>query len=529
MKSLIILLLRFIRIFVDFLSDIIYGIIYEGGSSIKIAPIRNQLLLNSATVLAEKIRNGQITSRQVVEAYINRIQEVNGVINGVVDTRFEEALCEADDADLEIETSPDLFSLARDRPFLGVPFTTKDCFGVRGLSLTAGLLARGQRRAKADFNAETVQLMINAGAIPLAVTNVSELCMWMESSNKVYGRTNNPYHVGRIVGGSSGGEAATIASAASPFGIGSDVGGSIRMPSFFCGIFGHKPTEGVVSNQGQLPVAYGVVDHFLVTGPMCRYASDLLPMFKVLLKQDVIQSDLLKLDQQVDLKKLKVYYMVDDTGNPVVSPVHSDLKRAQMKVVERLHETLGIEATKVNLKKFFNSALMWSHKMSSEPSAPSFAQELAECEGEINPYIELFKWFCMKQTAHTFPAIGLALFEKFVSDSDPMHQKFLDMADELAQELDLLLGDDGILLYPSHSTPAPFHGQPIIKTFNFSYTAIFNVLGNPVTQVPLGLGSWGVPLGIQMVAGKNMDRNSLAMAVEIEKLFGGWIPPTAIL
>lgn len=101
-----------------------------------------------------------------------------------------------------------------------MPFTTKDCFAVKGLSYTAGLLSRGKRNVKADFNADAIGLMKNAGAIVIGVTNVSELCMWMESSNKIYGRTNNPYHNGRIAGGSSGGEASNIASGGSPMGIG---------------------------------------------------------------------------------------------------------------------------------------------------------------------------------------------------------------------------------------------------------------------------------------------------------------------
>ena len=85
---------------------------------------------------------------------------------------------------------------------------------------------------------------------------------------------------------------------------------------------------------------------------------------------------------------------------------------------------------------------------------------------------------------------------------------------------------DGVLIYPSHATPAPYHTQPILKTFNFGYTAIFNILGNPVTQVPLGMGSWGVPLGVQVVGGKNMDRLTIAVAREAERLFGGWVPPS---
>jgi len=111
---------------------------------------------------------------------------------------------------------------------------------------------------KADFNAPAIERALAAGAIPLAVTNVSELCMWFESSNMVYGRSKNPYHTGRMVGGSSGGEASNLSAAGSVIGVGSDVGGSIRMPCFFNGIYGHKPTHGnVVPNEGQLPASRG--------------------------------------------------------------------------------------------------------------------------------------------------------------------------------------------------------------------------------------------------------------------------------
>ena len=145
----------------------------------------------------------------------------------------------------------------------------EDCIAVSGLSYTAGLLKR--KNIKADFDAEAIARLKKAGAIALAVTNVSELCMWMESDNNVYGRTSNPYHVGRIPGGSSGGEGAILGAGGSPVGIGSDVGGSFRMPAFFNGIFGHKPSTGLVNNQGQLPVTHGLIDTFLATGPMSRY------------------------------------------------------------------------------------------------------------------------------------------------------------------------------------------------------------------------------------------------------------------
>eukprot|EP00095_Tigriopus_kingsejongensis_P007418 maker-scaffold955_size76929-snap-gene-0.14 protein:Tk07418 transcript:maker-scaffold955_size76929-snap-gene-0.14-mRNA-1 annotation:"hypothetical protein BRAFLDRAFT_254371" len=511
-------ILGLIRAFLDIATGFIYKSLYEN-SHRTLPPLDNPILLLPATDLARKIRSRELRSTEVLEAYIQRIKTVNPTLNCIVDTRFHEALAEAREADaLLADPSTDKEALAQSKPYLGVPFTTKDCFAVQGLSWTSGLLAR--KGQKASLDADTVQLMREAGAIPMGVTNVSELCMWWESSNNVYGRTNNFYHNGRIVGGSSGGEGCAISSGASIFGIGSDVGGSIRMPAFFNGIFGHKPSSGAVSNYGQLPTAGPIVNTFLATGPMCRYAQDLMPMFKVLTGPKKAQE--LGLDKKVDIKKLRIFYMVDDGGHPAMTPVDSDLRQVQKELVQKLEQVHGLQAKRVELKHFYYSGQIWSHMMSSDASAPSFASELKEKAGEINPYWELLKWMCFKSSVHTLPALALAITDKFVGPEASDHATFLNKYRELKQELQALLGDDGILLYPSHPTPAPYHGQPLLRPFNFSYTGIFNVLKVPVTQCPLGLSSQGVPMGIQVVGGDNCDRSTLALALEIEKMFGGW-------
>ena len=190
------------------------------------------------------------------------------------------------------------------------------------------------------------------------------------------------------------------------------------MPAFFNGIFGHKPSTGVVSNHGQIPKAYGVIDTFLSTGPMSRYASDLVPMMKVLVKPDID----LRLDVPVNLRNLKIFYMTDDGGNPFVSPVHSELKKAQQDVIKIWKNTHGVAAKELTLKRMFFAPLIWSNKMASEPTAPRFAQELNECEGEVNAAWELLKWLCFKQSDHTLPAIGLALFERGIDRKSSMHK-----------------------------------------------------------------------------------------------------------
>jgi len=129
---------------------------------------------------------------------------------------------------------------------------------------------------------------------------------------------------------------------------------------------------------------------------------------------------------------------------------------------------------------------------------------------------------------HTFPALFLALTESSLCTEGDDRTRFLRICEELKREFETTLGDDAVLFYPTHPTPAPYHLQPLWKTCNFAYTSIFNVLELPVTQVPLGLGSWGVPLGVQVVAARGRDHVCLTVAQELERLAGGWVSPSKI-
>lgn len=219
-----------------------------------------------------------------------------------MDGPFKDSLDEAKEIDIRItrdEISKDEWL---EKPFLGVPFTTKDSTAVKGKLNTLGLVSRRNSRAKED--AECVLLTKNAGGIIIATTNIPEVNKWQETRNKLIGQTNNPYDTRRTVGGSSGGEAALISSAASCFGLGivlnllnvskyfiivfylfkkkgTDIGGSIRMPAFYCGIFGHKPTVGLINTRGCTFRTGKEPSTMVVAGPMARYATDLLPLFKV--------------------------------------------------------------------------------------------------------------------------------------------------------------------------------------------------------------------------------------------------------
>ncbi|CAL4093751.1 unnamed protein product, partial [Meganyctiphanes norvegica] len=148
--------------------------------------------------------------------------------------------------------------------------------------------------------------------------------------------------------------------------------------------------------------------------------------------------------------------------------------------------------------------------------------------GSINVWLELVKWI-FRLSKHTLPALALCVVEKFNDKQNENFTKMLAMCDDLRTELKELLGDDGVLLFPSHATTAPYHSQPFLRGFNFVYTGIINMLKFCSTQCPLGLGSEGTPLGIQVVGNHLQDRLTLAVAQELEKAFGGWVCPSEVL
>ncbi|HEV2062045.1 MAG TPA: amidase family protein, partial [Solirubrobacteraceae bacterium] len=189
------------------------------------------LTRRSAIALAAAIRAREVSSREVVEEHIAVLERMQPRTHALARDCFEAARRAADDADArtDADTGP---------PFHGVPCTIKESFAVKGMPNSAGLVARRDHVAEQD--APAVARLRAAGAIPLGVTNTSEMCMWIESSNHVYGRTNSAYDERRAAGGSSGGEGAAVGSGGSPLGLGSDIGGSVRLPAFFNGVFGHK-------------------------------------------------------------------------------------------------------------------------------------------------------------------------------------------------------------------------------------------------------------------------------------------------
>ncbi|KAK5641913.1 hypothetical protein RI129_010460 [Pyrocoelia pectoralis] len=508
--------------FVELVARLFFKLTY-GSYGQKMPPIKDLLLLESATSVAYKIRTKKVSSVQVLNSFIARIKEINPLLNCVVANRFEGALREAQAADELIRSgtiSED--DLARNKPFLGVPFTTKDCIAVKGMIHTSGLYCRQNIIAEED--ADVIAKLRNVGAIPIALTNVSELCMWWESANILHGRTNNPYDTNRIVGGSSGGEGCIQAAAGSTFGIGSDIGGSVRMPAFFNGIFGHKPSRGIISQRGQYPKPVSErQQRMLGLGPMCRRAADLLPIFKTIVEKSAV--DKLQLNEKVEMKNVKIYYQDSDMGSVMVSRLDPEIKNLFKKIGLHFHKAHKVDIKKVTMNRFRNGVSMWMTSM-KPGDGPTFGEQLANLNGSISVPLELLK--CLfRVSKHTFVAIVTVILDGFTpKPDDSKHIYMVKEAGILRRELCDLMGDDGVFIFPTHPTSAPYHNEPIIKPLNFIYTAIMNVLELPATHCPMGLDSNGLPIGVQVIANDNNDRLCFAVAEELERAFGGWVPPT---
>lgn len=479
----------------------------------------NRLLTRSGLELAAMIRRGEVRSAEVVEAHIRRIEEVNPRLNLVVADRFEQARAEAREADARVATDTD-----RLPPYHGVPCTIKESIALQGMPQSAGLVAR--RHVISAVDATATARLRAAGAIPLGVTNISELCMWIESANRVYGRSRNPYDPTRIVGGSSGGEAGIIGAGGSPFGLGSDIGGSIRMPAFFNGVFGHKPTGGLVPFTGQYPRVEGAVQRYVTTGPLARRAADLMPILRLVAGPDGVEDTCRKVvlgdPAFVDLSTLTVL----DVPENGVTPVSADLRQAQRRVVDWLEQqgarVIRLRVGPGRLEGLRSSLLIWSSMLSA--SEGSSYQELLANGGSFS-----LPWEVLRSlwggSPYTLPSLGLALVELVPKLMPRDRDRYVRMGQQLRAELVERLGPRGVMIFPPYASPAPRHVKPLLPPWYWVYTAIINVMELPSTQVPLGLNVHGLPLGVQVVGLHDHDHVTIAVAEALEKGFGGWVAP----
>ena len=469
----------------------------------------------SATDLARAIRIGETSSREVVEAHIERLQRMHARINAVVVDRFDAARAEADAADARVAAAADPDELP---PFLGVPCTIKESIAMAGMPNCAGLVSRHEYRS--TTNAPTVQRMIDAGAIPLGLTNTPELCLWIETENRHYGRTNNAYSAKRTAGGSSGGEGAAVGSGGSPLGLGADIAGSIRIPALFNGVFGLKPSPGIVPSTGQFPTTETeIAAKMLTIGPIVRRAEDLMPMLRVIAGPDGIdpyaREATLGHPASVSIADTRIL-LSEDTS---YVPVSREMRAARLRAAEAL-EQAGAKVESVSLRSMKRALELYLAVLKLEAGVS--VADLIVTEGSAKVTVRN----ALKRKGPHTRALRLLLFSEWMTGKAPQGRlrKAVAAREAFAQEVIDAIGD-GVLLHPTHPRVAPRHGRTVGRPWVLTTTAVFNLAGVPVAQIPLGLNGRGLPLGVQAAVGPDRDHVAVAVALELERAFGGWVPP----
>lgn len=500
-------------------------------------PMRADLPLThcGAAELASLIARGDATAREVLEQHIARIAEVNPKINAMCVDRFDAARAEADQADAKRRAGEAL------GPLHGVPVTIKECMAVQGMPSTFGLASQANHRATQDE--VHVARLRAAGAIPMAKTNVAQALFFYESDNPVYGRTLHPWNPDRTPGGSSGGEAALIASHASPLGMGTDIGGSVRVPAHFCGIASIKPTAGRCEDLGWYSSPVGQRAIVSQVGPLARKVEDLAVALRVINGGAAIPDW-----RTVDPKKLRVaYYTRDGSFEPSPAVERAVREAAQMLKAAGAQVTEwqppdAREALDLTYGIYFADGLALMRKrMGPGPVMPQIKQllSLARLPRAILPALRAV----LKAVGQRTMADGLAPFGR----RDTAHywelvEAQMDYARRFASSLDTARGGPfDIILCPPCATPALTHGSTRDLATLGSYACLYNLLGYPAGVVPftrvrpgeestraasrdmveklarqVEQGSAGLPVGVQVVARPWQDHVALAAMAAIE-------------
>lgn len=470
----------------------------------------NRPTLVPAVSMAEQIRRKRLSPVELVEAHLAQIERLNPKLNAFVHIDAERACRAAHDAETAVMRKKKLGALH------GVPISIKSALPVAGMRCESGTRLRAGFLATQD--APLVARLRAAGAIVLGVTNTPELLMAWETDNVLHGRTNNPWDLERTPGGSSGGEAAAIAAGMSAGGVGSDGGGSIRVPAHFSGICGLKPTPGRIPATGHYPVSAGPFALIGVVGPMARSVADLKVLFETMQGPEVGDTCAapvpLRWPSQAKAKRLRIGYFEDD-GRTAVTPE----TRAAVRAAAEALRGAGFQVDRFQPEGLEEARQLW------------------------------WKFFVMAGGMLLRP-----MFERRKSDLSPILKQFLEWsAAEPALTCEKLLeawiGRDAlraqffaqmerypILLCPVASIPAFRHGErswqvegkTVVYLDAWSYTEFFNLLGNPAAVVPVGHSSEGLPIGVQIVGRPWEEEQVLSVAAALEGQCGAWkIPPIA--
>lgn len=475
----------------------------------------------SAKEIVTKIKAREFSCRALLAYYEAQYQLYNDRINAIVATDFDTARKRAIAADEALANGEDW------GPLHGLPMTIKDCFEVVGMPTTAGNPIYKDHYP--SNNAEAVQRLVDAGAIVFGKTNVPLNAADIQSYNTIYGTTNNPWDISKTPGGSSGGAAAALVAGLSPVELGSDIGGSIRTPSHWCGVFGHKPSHGIVPLKGHIPDAPGTLatPDLEVAGPMAKTPEDLGMLFNILTSptEPVCEGWSLTLPpaSKKSLSDYKILAWFDDPAAPIDKEMRQhyqdlvdDLKSRGAKVDEGAPE-------KLELADFYAPYLKL---LVGEVATAMTMQERLKA-GFLAPLLKVAGRFI------NFP-------ESFLNAMTSIGQSHRDWKEtnelrfKLAARLQSTFDEYDIILMPVVPTTAIPHnqkgdvplrsitvnGQKRNYTEQFPWICFATMLGLPATSAPLAITEEGMPMNVQIVSRKFNDHECIQFATLMHAFVG---------
>ena len=468
--------------------------------------------LRSATALTAALRAREIGARELLERYLDRVERLNGRLNAVVTLDVERARAAADRADRE----------GAGGPLHGLPMTIKDTFETARVRTTSGAQMLAGHVPERD--AEAVARLRAAGAVIFGKTNTPTFAADAQTYNPVFGTTSNPWDLARSPGGSSGGSAAAIAAGLSALELGSDIAGSIRNPSHYCGIYGHKPTHGIVPTRGHIPGPPGTLSEadVAVAGPHARAAEDLELALSVLAGPEDDRATAWRLElpppRRDRLADYRVAAWLDDPACPVDAAVRarlealvSVLRRAGARVDEDARPAFGFADAFADFRR-----LVWPIMTSGLPSDQF--DELVRAAADDGPAGE------------------------FARAATIRHRDWMGVNERRAHYRAAwrdLFGSYDVLLAPVTPTAAILHDQslPIDRrtlTVNGRPRPYLDVVGwagvvgmawLPATVAPAGRTPEGLPVGVQIVGPYLEDRTCIDFARRLADVAGGYAPP----
>ena len=466
------------------------------------------LLHGPATELVRRVAADDLSAVDLVTAHLEQIDAVNPRLNAFVDLRRNEVLAEARAQDALAATG------APRGPLGGLPVTVKSAIEVTGLRCETGSPSR--EGVVAERDAVVVERLRAAGAIVLGTTNVADMLMGYESENPLHGRTCSPWDLSRTPGGSSGGESAAIAAGCSAGGIGSDGGGSVRVPAHFTGICGLKPTPGRIPGTGHQPPCLGPFSLLGVVGPMARTIRDVYAMFAAVAGWDeadpmAVPVPLAPLEPE-PRRPMRIGFFEDDGRTAVTAET-----RAAVRAAARAAADAGYTVEEFRPTCLDRARELWDIFF-CEIALLVLKEPLKGAEIDL----PILKEFLCRGARPPLSSLG---FTEAWIDRDVVR------ADLLRQ-----METHRVLICPVASVPAFHHGERLWTIDGrdvhyldaMSYTQWFNALGNPAAVVPAGTSPEGLPIGVQVVGRPFEEELVLSVAAAIETGTGGYRPPPMV-